>query len=1194
MVGLIFSSISAINAMDNADINSNNVLTDDDVIIASNSDDISVINANDGCVSLVAPDIVKYYKNDTHCDATLNDKNGNPLSNQSLTFTVKGVSYVKVTNENGVATLPINLSPGSYLISVSYFGDSLFTVDSNVVVLPTVVGGDLTKYYNNGSGYSVKLVNPDGTPLANSRVDITVKGKTYSRTTNSDGVATLPIGLSQGQYTVKAQNMADKTYREDTITVLPTVVGGDVKGYYKNVQYYVTLVKNDGTPLSFSKLSYNIAGKTYSWTSDSQGKAKLVINLSPGTYTITTTNLADKTSRQDTITVLPTIIGGDVTKRYNNGTGYTVKLIRGDGSPLANSKVAITVKGKTYTQTTNSNGVATLGIGLSQGTYTITAQNVADKTSVSNKIVVLPNIECVSGTKYYKSGNPYTVKLYAFNGKTLANAKVQFVVNGKTYTSTSDSNGLAKLNLGTFGKGTYTIKATNMADKTYITTTVQVLPSVSGSNVDKLYLDYQKPYVVTVVDDTGKPLQGAQLKCTISSKNYYITTDANGVAKLEINLYPGSYTVKTVYMKTGESCSNSIKVTGNVRTNIYDVTTNIKENSGNTFQVRLTNNLKHEIAKVPVIMVIDGKSYTSYTNKQGIASFNPDVGVGNYDVTYVFLGDNYMFGAYKDSKISILNGKLVQIEVKDDILHQGDNFEVTVKDTNGKPLANLSGFFTVKGNNYNVLTDDDGVAKLKMNLIPSNVLVTYTVNENGYSFVKQSSYVKIIDSDKVKFNSNIVNYGKGQKLQVNLLIGDIPFSNQHVILKINNKDYDVVTDKDGIASLEINLNPGKYDVICTYDGNSKIQGVSKTISINVLNKMETKFEYLGSTTLYKENKNKGCTVKLTGSNGLPIAGETVKFTIKGSGLPVSYNKITDENGIATLPINLNQGTYTFSYSYGGNSQFSGTSGSKSVKIGTKLYNRNSYYVISISANMNFANLKKLGTTDLFIHSYNIVTYGEQKFMDWVKTVNSYGIYVHLWVSIYQSSGPNYSPVLSNGQPDYTIINQALAEAKYYSTLDVDGISLDFVRFPSNAYKYSIATSLINNLVKDYSNIVRSYNPDLILSFACIARAEKTAYYFGQDVPTISKYVDVVIPLIYKSSFVGNKNAIIYNYAKWAHDHSSVPIWASLLGYRADALQIPIPLSELYSDCRIVISAGASGISIYKWGKSYSPNFGTLF
>ena len=93
-------------SINNADTNLNN----DNIIGASNE-------TTKTAVVIDAPDIDLYYKNGTRFIVTLSDINGNYLANESLIITISGVNYTRTTNDNGQASVAINLNPNTYTIN---------------------------------------------------------------------------------------------------------------------------------------------------------------------------------------------------------------------------------------------------------------------------------------------------------------------------------------------------------------------------------------------------------------------------------------------------------------------------------------------------------------------------------------------------------------------------------------------------------------------------------------------------------------------------------------------------------------------------------------------------------------------------------------------------------------------------------------------------------------------------------------------------------------------------------------------------------------------------------------------------------------------------------------------------------------------------------------------------------------------
>ena len=79
----------------------------------------------------------------------------------------------------------------------------------------------------------------------------------------------------------------------------------------------------------------------------------------------------------------------------NKGDSYSVTLVDNSGNALANQKITFTLSGKSYTQTTNSKGVASLKIDLNQGTYSVVSSyagsSAYEASKLSNTVTVKDN-----------------------------------------------------------------------------------------------------------------------------------------------------------------------------------------------------------------------------------------------------------------------------------------------------------------------------------------------------------------------------------------------------------------------------------------------------------------------------------------------------------------------------------------------------------------------------------------------------------------------------------------------------------------------------------------------------------------------------------------------------------------------------------------------------------------------------------
>ena len=292
---------------------------------------------------------------------------------------------------------------------------------------------------------------------------IAINGNGYA----VDYFSTLPIfhikseNTTISNITLIRHNSASGIYADDkTINIvveniivinkndIPTIIGNNITKIYKNdTQYYVTLFDVNNKTLANTTVTFHVNNAYYSRTTDFNGRAKLNINLNPGNYTITSENTVTREVITNMIIVLPNIVENrDLEKYCRNNSQYVVKILNGDGTPAkANETVTFNINGVFYNRTTNETGHAKLNINLNPGEYIITAEYKGCK--VSNKIKVKSILSAEDLTKKYGTPDQFKAKLVDGEGNPLANTNVTFNINGVFYNRTTDSDGIAKLNI---------------------------------------------------------------------------------------------------------------------------------------------------------------------------------------------------------------------------------------------------------------------------------------------------------------------------------------------------------------------------------------------------------------------------------------------------------------------------------------------------------------------------------------------------------------------------------------------------------------------------------------------------------------------------------------------------------------------------------------------------------------------------
>lgn len=325
---------------------------------------------------LEAENVVMYYRDGTRFAVVLRDIYGNPLANMNVTISINGRNYVKQSDENGTASLGLNLESKNYTVVTTFGGNSKYfgTRSNNTVsILSTLLSKDIVKYYRNGTQFYATVLDFKGNPLANTTVTFNINGVFYNKTTDENGTAKLNIWLRPGKYIITIFNLVTGEQAGNNVTVLSKIVENyDLVKYYKNAsKFSVKILDSQGYPVEGTIVTFNINGVFYYKETDSNGIASLAINLRPGKYVITT--MYGQYDVGNNVTVLPTLQTSDLKMKYLDGSAFNARVVDGQGNPLANQIVTFNVNGVFYNKVTNDEGIASLNIRLMKGEYIITS-----------------------------------------------------------------------------------------------------------------------------------------------------------------------------------------------------------------------------------------------------------------------------------------------------------------------------------------------------------------------------------------------------------------------------------------------------------------------------------------------------------------------------------------------------------------------------------------------------------------------------------------------------------------------------------------------------------------------------------------------------------------------------------------------------------------------------------------------------
>ncbi len=307
------------------------------------------------------------------------------------------------------------------------------------------------------------------------------------------------------------------------------------------------------------------------------------------------------------------------------------------------------------------------------------------------------------------------------------------------------------------------------------------------------------------------------------------------------------------------------------------------------YQLKDSNN--NPIANSTVGISVNGIDYNRTTDDNGIASISIRLTSNNqYNITA-----NYNSSITTNNTLKVL--PTITGEDIEKIFRNNTQYSVKITDSNGELLANQDVSFNINGVFYTRTSNEKAIASLNINLNPGVYIITSTNRVTGESISNKITVKATADQ-----NNNLIKYFRNATQYTIRTLDDTgnPIANQNVTFNINGVFYTRTSNEKAIASLNINLNPGEYVITADYR-NCKVSNnitVLKTLTVSKLTKVFGTSDKLEA--------------KLVNGQGNILANQDVRFNING----VFYTRTSDENGIASLNINLNPGEYSATVNYG--------------------------------------------------------------------------------------------------------------------------------------------------------------------------------------------------------------------------------------------------------------------------------------
>ena len=894
-------------------------------------------------------------------NVTFNEtENYNPAVNDNAKVTVNKpipiISEVTATNTTYPNDVIVNITtdtPGTYAIKIGNTTKEVnLTAGKNTVNITGVTPGKdqvVNVTYNETENYS--SIYNDNTKVTVNKATPNISDVNATDATYPDDVVVKITTDTPGTYTIKIGNTTKEVTLiagENTVNITGVTPGKDqvINVTFNETENYNSAF-NDNAKVTVDKATPNISKVN---ATDSVYPEDVVVNITtdtPGTYIIkigNTTKEVNLTAGENTVNITGVTPGKDQvvnvtfneTENYNPAVNDTVNDNAKVTVDKATPKLNVTVNKENYPNDVRLNVTSDYN-----GTVEITIGNVTKQVNVTAGVpteVIMPEVPAGENQTVNVTYLENEICNSAVNDTNKINVnkyepKINVTVNDDNYPPsinvTSDVSGEYTVQVGNVTK-----KVTLEAGKTQTVTLEGLTPSQTPYVIN--VTSVENPNYYAAVNDTvdiqvnkGTP----EINVTTGDAKYpnvtvNVTSDVNGTVNVTLSngtnnitkqvnvtagetvsvpfegVTPGDYNVETKYIENDEYTEAIIATDLTVKQGEPDV--NVTSDTVEGENATVTIDVPKD-ATGNVTVTINGTDYNGTIKNGTVEITGPVLPAGDTNATVKYSGDSNYAGKTTNATIHVKKVLVVAENMKRGWDSPYD-YQAKLVDEDGNPISGKAMTFTVNGKQYNVKTDDKGVAQLtdsKLAVGTYDVVITNPVT--GENTTKKATIVK-----RLLENKDITkDFEDPTKYKV-LAIGDDgnPVGKGvKVDITTNGKTYHVKTDKNGYATLPIHLNPKKYTITAKYH---------KTTVKNKLVVKQT-LKLVKKTVTAKKGKSITLKATLKWTNGKAIKGKTIKFKFRGK----TYKVKTNSKGLAKTTIknkkvlkSLKKGKkYTYSAAY---------------------------------------------------------------------------------------------------------------------------------------------------------------------------------------------------------------------------------------------------------------------------------------
>ena len=606
--------------------------------------------------SISADNIVAYAIDDIRLIVNLT-YGGNAAIGGAVVFLKENGAVIAnlTTDKSGQVIFSLNdLPAGSHMLYIEFTGSRCYESSGksvSVVInkVDTILkAADVVAFPNEGKVVA-KLTDQWGNPLSDAQVYLNLAYfKNKMLTPIGDGEYEFTFnGLTIGNFTGKITFNENSTHNPSTVgfslevldRLNSNISADNLTVFYDEYGILTAYLKDiRGNPIKNADVHLVVNAKKNTLKTNAEGQVNFdlsVFKLPVGSFDAVVscdfTNHYVSSSAHVNITVnkLPTkIIAPDVTCTYGDGEYLVATLKDKNGKPLRSKEILVKINSRSISQGTDDNGQARLVVNLVHGNYTVEVCFEGDIFYDSSSATLNITVNPASGGQIIP--HPSEGNISIDNG-TYGNQSSVTPVDNSTY---GNQSSVTPVDNGTSGNQ----KPAETTDA-----------PASANNGEYV--------IVTLKDDSGKPLANEDVIIELNGKSKNYKTNAKGQVKIFTeSLVPKTYNAKVTVLNDNKTTSFNINIAvKKAKSKIVAKKKKFKAKKKVKKYAIYLKVGKKPIKSAKVTLKIKGKTYKAKTNKKGRAVFKLKklTKKRTYKATITYKGNKWYSKANKKVKIVV-------------------------------------------------------------------------------------------------------------------------------------------------------------------------------------------------------------------------------------------------------------------------------------------------------------------------------------------------------------------------------------------------------------------------------------------------------------------------------------------------------------------------------------------------------------